>query len=253
MKKRLSTFFCLLLLSFPAMAGGALFQVSTIDALLSGIYDGDTNFFELRKHGDFGIGTLNRLDGEMLAVDGVFYQVRADGKVYPVTASQQTPFAVVTFFKPEQEWRLELGQNLGRMEKWLDEKLPSRNLFYAVRVEGEFAVMKTRSIAAQDKPYRPLAEVAKKQAVFDLRNVRGVMVGFRSPAFVKGINVPGYHLHFISEDRTAGGHVLNFVATSAVVKVAAIHDFQMRLPRDQAFATADLGEDREKELNAVEK
>lgn len=253
MKKRLSTFFCLLLLSVPAMAGGALFQVSTIDALLADVYDGDTTFGELRKHGDFGIGTFNRLDGEMLAVDGVFYQVRSDGNVYPVAASQRTPFAAVTFFKPEKEWRLELGQNLSRMEKWLDERLPSRNLFYAVRIEGDFATVKTRSIAAQDKPYRPLAEVAKKQAVFDLQNVHGVMVGFRSPAFARGVNVPGYHLHFISQDRTAGGHVLNFVASSAVVKVGAIHDFQMRLPHDEAFATANLGEGREKELDAVEK
>src|SRR4028118_424870 len=87
------------------LVGGArphhtLFQTSTIDALLHGEYDGDVDFEELGGRGDFGLGTLEALDGEMVALDGGFYQVKADGRAYEIEPRARTPFAVVTFFEP---------------------------------------------------------------------------------------------------------------------------------------------------------
>src|SRR3954453_23671012 len=77
-----------------------VFQNSTINALLEGVYDGSMTYGELRRHGDFGLGTFNALDGEMIAFDGDFYQVKADGVAYPVADGQRTPFASVLFFRP---------------------------------------------------------------------------------------------------------------------------------------------------------
>src|SRR6478752_2893720 len=77
-----------------------LFQASTIGALLDGAYDGDLTFAELAEHGDLGLGTVNALDGEMIAVDGEFLRVDAAGDVHPVAAEERTPFAVVTWFEP---------------------------------------------------------------------------------------------------------------------------------------------------------
>ena len=61
-----------------------LFQASTIGALLDGAYDGDVTFAELAEHGDLGLGTLDALDGEMIALDGRFYRADVDGGIHPV-------------------------------------------------------------------------------------------------------------------------------------------------------------------------
>src|SRR5580700_10395755 len=82
---------------------GELYQTSLMSALIAGIYEGEATYGEIRKHGDFGLGTFNQLDGEMIGFDGTFYQLRSDGSARPVAAEQKTPFAVVTFFHAEQE------------------------------------------------------------------------------------------------------------------------------------------------------
>ena len=231
----------------------ALFQVSTIDALLSGVYDGDVTIGELRKRGNFGLGTFNRLDGEMLAVDGRYYQIKANGVAYPVPPSMKTPFASVVRFTGMKTMALPQGISGAELEKWLDERLDNKNLFYAIRIDGKFSRMKTRAVAAQEQPYRPLVEVVKTQAVFNLDNARGVIVGLWSPAFSKGISVPGYHWHFLTADKKAGGHILSFSVDEATAKIDAVSNFNVRLPRDEAFAKTDLSKDREHELNKVER
>lgn len=72
------------------MHKGSLFQASTINALVEGINEGDTTVKELKKHGDFGIGTFDDLDGEMIELDGKFYQIKSDGHAYPVKDSMKT-------------------------------------------------------------------------------------------------------------------------------------------------------------------
>ena len=61
-----------------------LFQASTIGALLDGAFDGDLSFAELAEHGDLGLGTVNALDGEMIALDGEFFRADVGGGVTEV-------------------------------------------------------------------------------------------------------------------------------------------------------------------------
>lgn len=234
-------------------SGPALYQVSTIDALLSGVYDGQVTIGELARHGDFGIGTFNGLDGEMLAFDGAFYQVKADGVAYPASPSLKTPFADVLPFKGRVSMTPPAGTSLVELERWLDQRLGNLNLFYAIRIDGAFEHMKTRAVPAQKKPYPLLAEVVKTQPVFDLGAISGVLVGLRAPAFSKGVSVPGYHWHFLSADKKSGGHVLGFSLGEVTARIDPVHEFRLDLPSDNAFAAADLARDREHELKAVEK
>ena len=182
-----------------------LFQTSTIDALLAGVYDGHISCLRLLKHGDFGIGTFDQLDGEMVVLEGTIYQVKGDGKVYKPDLNGKTPFAAMCDFNPEKTISINTHTDYKRLETLIDEAAPNQNLFYAIRVTGQFRSMKTRSVPAQKKPYPPLKEVTPNQPEFDMNNVFGTIVGFRCPPYVNGINVPGYHLHFISRDRTQGG------------------------------------------------
>jgi acetolactate decarboxylase len=208
-----------------------LFQASTIGALLDGAFEGDLSFGELAEHGDLGLGTLNHLDGEMIAIDGEFFRADVDGDVTPVGADERTPFAVVTAFEPSvDEWLLEEEISHQELLACLDDLVPDCASSCAVRLDGRFDLVRARSVPRQQPPYRPLTEVVADQHVFELRDVAGTMLGFRFPTYVEGIEVAGHHLHFISADRSRGGHVLDSRSRGLRVRLDASDDLHVELP-----------------------
>jgi acetolactate decarboxylase len=230
-----------------------VYQVSTIGALAQGVYGGEITCGELREHGDFGIGTFDRLDGEMILADGAIYQARADGSVRTPDDLVRVPFAAVTFFTPDRTSILSRNLDLEGLERALDGLLPTENIFYAVKVEGNFQYVKTRSVPAQDKPYRPLTEAVKEQRTCEFNNTEGVLVGLRCPAYMKEINVPAYHFHFITRDRRAGGHMLECRVEGAQVAIDEASEFHMVLPRGNEFYRAQLGADAQSVVDRIEK
>jgi len=230
-----------------------LFQTSTINFLLDGVYDGDMTFGELKKKGDFGIGTFNNLDGEMIELDGNIYQVRSDGVAYAVNDSMMTPFSVVTFFEPDTKYQIDKSMNYTQTTTYLDDRLPTKNIIYAVRVNGTFDYIKTRSVPRQTKPYPRLVEVTKTQLTFEFHNVTGTIIGFRVPDYMNGLNVPGYHLHFLTGDRKAGGHVLEWQFSNVTFDVDNTYDFSMELPKNEDFYRLDSSINKSEEVAKVEK
>jgi acetolactate decarboxylase len=207
-----------------------LFQASTIGALLDGAYEGDVTFAELAEHGDLGLGTLNELDGEMIALGDSFYRADVDGAISEIDPEARTPFAVLTWFSPTAEVRVRKPLSHEELIALLDEHLPAGTVACAIRVDGSFARVHARSVPRQSPPYRGLAEVVSEQHVFDLTDVEGTMVGFRFPDYSEGIEVSGYHLHFITADRTRGGHVLECHPQSAVAHIDASTALHVELP-----------------------
>jgi len=207
-----------------------LFQASTIGALLDGAYDGDLSFAELAEHGDFGLGTLNGLDGEMIALDGSFYRADVDGAIHPVDPGEKTPFAVVVDFDPSIDEAIDGPLSHEELLARLDDLAPRGASSCAVRLDGRFDLVRARSVPKQHPPYRPLTEVIAEQHVFDLADVSGTMLGFRFPDYAEGIEVAGYHLHFISEDRARGGHVLDSRTAAARARIDPSNDLHVELP-----------------------
>jgi acetolactate decarboxylase len=205
------------------------------------------------KHGDFGIGTFDRIDGEMLVLEGIIYQVKGDGKVYKPDSNCKTPFATVCHFNPKQTITIDRSTDYKRLETVIDAAVPNQNLFCAIRITGQFRSMKTRSVPAQERPYAPLKEVTANQPEFDMNNIFGTIVGFRCPPYVDGINVQGYHLHFISRERNQGGHVLSFEILEGTCDIDLLDQFSLRLPHTKDFAETDLLKDRNRELKDVER
>jgi acetolactate decarboxylase len=251
-----------LILAAGALAGcrtydlqpDTLTQVSTINALLAGDYDGQATFKTLESHGNFGLGTVDRLDGEMLGFDGRFYQIRADGTVQVISPTQTTPFATVKFFKPDRFFRLTGPLDQAALDAQLDARLPTPNWFYAIRIDGAFNRIQVRSVPAQSKPYPPLEVAARQQKVRELRDVYGTLVGIRCPVFAGGVNVPGYHWHFITIDRQAGGHVLSLESEGELlVSIDPTTDWEVQLPGSDTFQKLDLKPDRSAALHRVEK
>jgi acetolactate decarboxylase len=207
-----------------------LFQASTIGALLDGAYDGDLSFAELAGQGDLGLGTLNGLDGEMIALDGDFYRADVEGRVNLVAPAERTPFAVVTRFEPAIE--AEIGGPLSHRDLLarLDELIPAGSASCAVRLDGTFERVRARSVPRQQPPYRPLTEVVAEQHEFELAGVEGTMLGFRFPSYVEGIEVAGYHLHFIDAARERGGHVLDSRVVRVRARLDPSNDLHVELP-----------------------
>lgn len=230
-----------------------LYQVSTIDALMQGVYEGIQPISELKKHGDFGIGTFDALDGEMIVLDGKVYQAKADGRVYSVLENATTPLATVTYFDNDFSEITDRRMNFSTFSTDMSPRLPSQNIIYAVYVHGTFPEMKVRAIPAQQKPYPVLVEAAKSQSVYPYADTSGTIVGFYTPVFFKGLNVPGYHLHFISDDRQTGGHILDLVIPANItVEYDITPAFKMVLPTSGAFTGIDLSQDLSEELARIE-
>jgi acetolactate decarboxylase len=231
-----------------------LFQASTIAALLEGAYDGDLSFAELAEHGDLGLGTLNGLDGEMIAIEGRFYRADVDGAVAPVPAEAKTPFAVVTEFTPAIDAGIDDPLEHDALLAELDRLTPASAVSCAIRIDGRFELVRARSVPHQSQPYRPLAEVVAEQHVFELVEVAGTMLGFRFPAYAEGIEVSGYHLHFISADRSRGGHVLGSRSSAALrVRLDPSSDLHVELPPGIELADPDLAASTHDAVERVER
>jgi acetolactate decarboxylase len=229
-----------------------VFQTSTVNALMEGASTGDMTMAELKTHGDFGLGTFDGLDGEMIELDGTVYQVRADGHAHPVEDSVRTPFATVSFFKADETARLEQRSDQAAMLAAVAKLLPSENMFHAVRIEGRFAYVKTRAVAKQEKSVG-LEAAARTEPVFEFHDVAGTVVGFFTPDYLRAVNVPGYHLHFIIADRTAGGHMLDCVTDGVTIKIHHTPEFELGTPGTEEFLKADLSRDHTDAIAKIER
>ncbi len=208
-----------------------LFQASTIGALLDGAYDGDVSFAELARQGDLGLGTLNALDGEMVAVDGRFYRADVDGRVNEIDPGERTPFAVVVPFAAQRSRSIAAALQ-AKVLAALDRERPPGEGAASIRIDGRFRSVTARSVPRQRRPYRPLAEVVAGQHVFTLADVDGSIVGFRFPDHSDGVEVDGFHLHFLSADRSRGGHVLDFSCERGRIAIDPATDLHVELPPD---------------------
>jgi len=207
-----------------------VFQTSTFAALLDGKFEGDVSFAELAGHGDLGLGTFDAIDGEMLCVDGEFWRCDVEGNAHPVEPERRTPFACLVRFEPTHTFELAEPAEWEELVAELDRRLGAPEQVHAVRIDGRFASVHARSVAGQSKPYPAMTEIVKAQHVFDLTDVEGTMVGFRFPDFATGLNVPGYHLHFITADRARGGHVLAAAPAGVTIAVDDETEIRVELP-----------------------
>lgn len=242
-----------LLLDFSPFDEHKLTQYSTLNALLAGVYDGDMTVAELKTRGDFGLGTFNGFDGEMLILDGVVYQIPAEGEASIAGDDVLVPFVTVCTFTPQKQATLAGDYDDEAVKQSIQERMfESTNVFYAIRMEGSFGQVKARSPRKQEKPYPPISEILKTEAIFEFNDVEGTMVGFWCPAYLNGINLGGWHLHFITKDRKQGGHVLSFSIEEVETSVMEMMRFEVLLPREKAFFEADLELDRHQMLHQME-
>ena len=230
----------------------SLYLCAPVNALVEGIYEENIPFSEVKKFGDFGLGTFDCLDGEMVMLDGTIYQIASDGRVRQIDDEEKTPFSCVTFYQPFSQDELNAHLSYEDFLAWLRDLLPSPNLCYALRIEGLFDSIAVRSVPKQHN-YRPLVEVAKEQPVFRFSKIEGTLAGFFTPAFLASLNVPGLHLHFLSTDLKHGGHLLTCEPCRVRVGVQILNRVELALPVSLDYLTRDFERDTSQDLEKAER
>lgn len=236
---------------------GRLTQVSLLNALLLGEYDGFVSVEELKTMGDTGIGTFDTLDGEMIMLDTMVYQAKADGTVLQASDSMLVPFAMTTHFSPTiGEQKVSSMTGIETLKTNLDQVIGATtndfNRFYVVKLTGSFSAIRVRSVPAQEKPYQRLSVIAAQQKEYVYENLEGTIVALRCPPYVEGINMSGWHLHFLSSDRSKGGHLLEVNIEKAFMAMGDIRAFHLILPDSESFASLDITHDLSRETQAIE-
>jgi acetolactate decarboxylase len=215
----------------------AVHQASSIDALLKGAYDGDLTLGELLEQGDLGLGTVQALDGELIVLDGECF----------------TPFAVVCRFEAHVDEPLDGRHGLASITARVDEVAAEHAgdlgpaPILAVRIDGRFAQVDLRSVPRQAPPYPPLSDVVDHQHSWqavapDASGIPGTLVGFRFPPEAQGVEVAGYHLHFLSDDRTIGGHVTGADLISGRLRLDGTTELHLEVPAGIVVEEADTSE-----------
>lgn len=233
-----------------------MYQVATLQSLMVGNYDGFVSMNELKKHGDIGLGTFNKADGEMIVMDGTIYQALGDGTVKVAKDSETTPFATVTFFDTDLTATIPSTDSISTLTKRLDEIVSGygRNFIYVLRMDVKTKQVTFRSELPQEKPYGPLVKVLPdKQRTFYGNDLNGTIIAVYFPTFFTGMNTPGWHFHFISDDKKQGGHLFQIATDGAsTAHLDATPYFEMYLPEDSTFSQCDLSDDRSEDIKNIE-
>lgn len=238
-----------------APAGDTLYQVALLQSLVQGYYDGIVTVGELKRHGDTGIGTFEGVNGEMIVLDGTVYQAVADGSIAIPADEETVPFSNVTFFDVDETLSLSGIADMAALQEAMNGAVNAlgANCFYMVKIDGTFDSIKVRSEYKQEKPYRALdVALAEDQTEFDYTDIRGTIVGLYCPDYMGGLNTPGWHFHFINEDRTRGGHVLQVSVREAEAAFDMTDGFEMALSRESAFQEMELAKDVNEAIHRAE-
>ena len=208
--------------------------------MLEGVYDGEITVGELKHQGNFGIGTFNALDGELILFEGQCYKATSDSRILTMSDSVKTPFAAICNFHADTTIRLSHPMKIKALESYLDSVLSKPNLIYAYQITGKFDSVVIRSVPKQEKPYKRLIEAYKKQGVFTFRDQEGTLIGYKFPKYLNEVNMDDYHFHFISSDKSKGGHLLTCTFIGGEVSVAYIRNYTLQLPNNDYFNHAVL-------------
>jgi acetolactate decarboxylase len=239
MKKLLIILPFLILYGCSSNREDTIYHYSILKALDNGVLEGNVKLAELKKHGNFGLGTYNKMNGEMIILDHVVYRVAQDGKLVQPDDETLIPYSVVTFYHQDDTLSMNGEINYPSLKEYVDRRVPSRNQFYAFRITGEFEYIKCGGADIQEKPYdKTLNQILATRPVYEGKNVKGTLVGFWCPEYIGDINSKGFHLHFLADDHSIGGHLMEFTSHSLQIGFDSKSEYKIQLPNTEDFKKA---------------
>jgi len=230
-----------------------LYSAGVANALLGGLYDAYYPYKQLKLHGNFGLGAPDKLDGEMIMLNGNIYHFKHTGKTALAGANEKTAYAVVCFFHADKVIKPGRSMNKAELFRYLDSVLNNQNGIYAIHISGNFRKVKTRAFPpVHNKPYPSMASLLHTQRFFEFNNINGDLVGYKLPAFMEGTYISGYHFHFLSDKKDSGGHMTDVVINNVTIEIDPLTSYTTELPQTDAFKHYDFTKDRTKEIESVE-
>ncbi len=211
---------------------GDIVQVHTISTLMEGRYDGEVTVGDLRGRGSFGIGTLQGLDGEVVVLDGEFWNIGTDGVARVPPDDALVPFAVLTELDDPVTSTVDGPLPRAEFEAELHRRLPDPDACWAVVATSRFTDVTFRSVARQTPPYRPFAEVLLTDEVLLHGTLDATLVGFCFPDWASELDVPGFHFHMLSDDHATGGHVYDYTAGTTQVTLSRCRSMHLEVPAE---------------------
>lgn len=216
-----------------------IFHYSVLKALDNGVLEGNMKVGELKQHGDFGLGTFNKLNGEMVVMDHIVYRVSPEGKIIQPDDATLIPYSVITYYHQDDSLYMAGQIDYPALKEYINRRIPSRNLFYAFRITGQFEYIKCGGANMQEKPYnKSLVQMLADRPVYEARNIKGTLIGFWCPKFIGDINSVGFHLHFLADDHSIGGHLMEFGSRSLEIGYDSKSTYKILLPDTESFRDA---------------
>ncbi|MFW3458706.1 acetolactate decarboxylase [Staphylococcus caprae] len=206
-----------------------LYQHGTLGTLMAGLLEGTASVNELLEHGDLGIGTLTGSNGEVIFIDGKAYHANEHKEFIELNGDEMTPYATVTQFKADNQFQTSNKDQDAIFEE-IKEQMVSENMFSAVKISGKFKKMHVRMMPAQEPPYTRLIDSARRQPEETREDIKGAIVGFFTPELFHGVGSAGFHIHFASDERDYGGHVLDFEVDDVKVEIQNFETFEQHFP-----------------------
>ncbi|MGM0124766.1 alpha-acetolactate decarboxylase [Enterococcus sp. AZ194] len=234
------------------MSKTVLHQHGTLGALMAGLMDGTEDLANLLTLGNLGIGTLHGLDGELIILGDKGFQGKSDGTLVALTGQERVPYAAVTQFEAEEIFSVNERLSSYKVKQNLLHQMKSQNMFSAIKITGQFSFMHIRIMPKQEKPYKRLVEVSANQPEFTKKKVTGTIVGFYAPELFQGVAAAGFHLHFLNEEQTFGGHILDFELEKGKIEISRMDSLCQHFPTtDETFLKtaidyADLAQEIER-------
>jgi len=217
-----------------------IFQVSTLEALLTGSLDGFISIKDLKTKGDFGIGGITGLDGAMVVLDGEWYHCKDDCRVFSIDDNEMSPKFMISSFNTDKRIDINKKINYEEIKEIINSERPTSNIMYAVKIEGKFDNIKFKVYPKQNKPYQIGTVIAKSKKERTLENVKGTLVGYIMPNHLLDITSVEYHLHFVTDDKVYGGHLIDFQLSEASVYLDYKHNLQLVVPQTEEYYKGDL-------------
>lgn len=215
-----------------------IYQFSTIGALMSGYFLPDEDIYKVCSCSSIGLGCSANLNAEMTIFNGTPYTATAEQSTETPKAPLDVPFYQVTDFNNFHEYNI--GEaSFKTLEQFVRTVMPLNNNFIALRIEAIFHTLKLRRPYSSNSE-RSIQEVSGNQEVLTYDEIKGHLIGFWTPEMFGRISVPGFHLHFLSDDKSTSGHVLDYHFSSAILQIEEKNVIEITHPTTEKFKDLNI-------------
>lgn len=234
--------------------GNTIYSFSSISALVKGDYYPNFNCKEILSKGNFGLGTFEGLNGELILIKNNVYQLVDNTNITLCEGDEKIPFACVCDFDYRNFDVKFSNINKKELEEKLLSLIDSKNFVQAFYGKAKFKKIFSRTVRKQEKPYKEMAEIINSQSELEIENIDAELVAFYTPSIFSKIGVEGFHWHYLSTDKKYGGHVFDMEIDEIELVINSFSNFAYFSPNSQEFKTMNLDDDSIKEsIEKVEK